>query len=34
MCDAIAPFPINAMYEMRVHTLLLLLRKQLIGVLS
>ena len=30
MCDAIAPFPINVIQEMREHTLLLL-RKQLIA---
>ena len=37
MCDAIVPFPINSIQGMREHTLLLLLRNQLIvcrGVLS
>ena len=34
MCDAITPFLINSIQEMRERTLLLLLRKQLIGVLS
>ena len=32
MCDAIAPFLINSMQEMKENTLLLLLKKQLIAL--